>query len=249
MQRLSFLIAGVQKAGTTALDHYLRAHPQLAMAADKEAHFFDQEAGIDWRDPDYASLHAQFAGREGLRGEATPVTLYWTPAHYRVLRYNLEMKFIIMLREPGARAYSHWRMNMARGLDTMGFSEAIRAGRVRVLDDPIQSGLARHTSYIERGLYGRQISLLASLFPISNMLFLRQADLLQDPDTLLDKVAAFLGIKPFEPVVPALLNTAENDRDPLMSDEDRAYLTDVFAADLARLKTLTGIDLPLENVP
>lgn len=144
MERLSFLIAGVQKAGTTALDDYLRRHPQLSMAGGKEVHFFDREVGIDWRDPDYGVLHALFRDDGGLRGESTPITLYWTPAHYRILRYNPDMRFIILLREPGARAFSHWRMNITRGLDDISFSEAIREGRRRVLDDPIQSGLARH---------------------------------------------------------------------------------------------------------
>ena len=247
MERLSFLIAGVQKAGTTALDDYLRRHPQLTMAANKEAHFFDREVGIDWRDPDYGLLHAMFSETGRLRGEATPITIYWTPAHYRILRYNPDMRFIILLREPGARAFSHWRMNIARGLDHIGFSEAIREGRHRVLDDPIQSGLARHSSYIERGYYGRQIDLMTSLFPFSNLLLLRQADLLSDPDAVLARVADFLGVAPFDPVVPTLLNTSENTGGLVMSDSDRAYLNDIFEPDLDRLRRLTGLDLPLEE--
>lgn len=249
--RVSFLIAGAQKCGTTALDSYLRNHPQLEMPRVKEAHYFDCESGeVDWRTPSASPLEDLFDGPVGrTRGEATPVTLYWTPAHYRVLRYNPEMRFIILLREPGARAYSHWRMNIARGLDQLGFSEAVRGGRLRVLEDPIQSGLARHSSYIERGYYGRQIDQLATLFPIGNMLFLRQSDLLATPDAVLSQVAAFLGIGAFHPVVPRLLNTAEDDGGPLMLEEDRAYLSEIFAADLLRVKRLTGLDLPLEMLP
>lgn len=249
--RVSFLIAGAQKCGTTALDSYLRNHPQLEMPRVKEAHYFDCESGaVDWRSPSPAPLEDLFDGPVGrMRGEATPITLYWTPAYYRILRYNPEMRFIILLREPGARAYSHWRMNIARGLDQMGFSEAIRGGRLRVLEDPVQSGLARHSSYIERGYYGRQIEQLATLFPIETMLFLRQSDLLAAPDAVLAQVATFLGIDPFAPVVPRLLNTAEDDGDPLMSDEDRAYLSEIFASDLLRVKRLTGLDLPLEILP
>ena len=217
------------------------------MAGGKELHFFDRETGVDWRDPDYSLLHSHFSDRAGLRGEATPVTLYWTPAHYRVLRYNPDMRFILLFRDPVARAFSHWRMNITRSLDTLAFAQAIRDGRTRVLDDPIQSGLARHSSYIERGYYGRQVSLLASLFPLSNMLFLRQTDLLAEPNIVLNRVAAFLRIAPFEPVAPVLLNVSEDTQGHSMSDEDRAYLTEIFTSDLDRLKQLTGIELPAET--
>ena len=40
-RRIDFIIAGVQKAGTTSLDAYLRQHPDICMAKKKEPHFFD----------------------------------------------------------------------------------------------------------------------------------------------------------------------------------------------------------------
>lgn len=243
--RLSFLVGGAQKCGTTTLDAYLRLHPSLEMAATKEVHFFDDEEGVYWPDPDYRPLHGQYSGDlDRLRGEATPITLYWTPAHWRILRYNPDMRFIFMLRDPVDRAWSHWRMNIRRGLDHLPFSEAIRAGRMRVLEDTLQSGLARHSSYIERGWYGRQVAWLSRLFPLENMLFLRQDDLRDAPDEVLARVADFLNIEPFEQAQPLHLNVAEVDGLGVMTDEDRVYLTEVFAPDLARLKTLTGVTFP-----
>lgn len=240
--RLGFLVAGAQKCGTTALDGYLRSHAALEMASMKEVHFFDEEQTVDWRNPDYAPLHALYSGStDRLRGEATPITLYWTPAHWRILRYNPDMRFIFMLRDPVERAWSHWRMNIRRQLDHLPFSEAIRAGRMRVLEDPLHSGLARHSSYIERGWYGRQIAWLTTLFPIENMLFLRQDDLDAQPDQTLARVAAFLGIGPFAPVQPLRLNVAEADELGQMSAEDRHHLTAVFRPDLERLAALTGV--------
>ena len=40
-QRVSFIIAGVQKAGTTALFDYLGEDPRLSLSREKEVHFFD----------------------------------------------------------------------------------------------------------------------------------------------------------------------------------------------------------------
>lgn len=240
--RLGFLIGGAQKCGTTTLDAYLRSQPALEMAGIKEVHFFDEEVAVDWRNPDYTPLHSHYSGGlERLRGEATPITLYWTPAHWRILRYNPDMRFIFMLRDPVERAWSHWRMNIRRGLDHLAFPEAIRGGRMRVLEDPLHSGLARHSSYIERGWYGRQIAWLTTLFPIEHMLFLRQDDLAARPDATLGRVADFLGVAPFAPVAPLRLNVAGPDGAGAMTDEDRAYLMTLFRPDLERLRSLTGV--------
>lgn len=243
MTSVRFLIAGVQKCGTSALDAYLRRHPALEMATPKEAHFFDRETGVDWRAPDYAPLHAHYSTEGRMRGEATPITLYWTPAHYRVLRYNPDMKFILMFRDPVERAWSHWKMNRANGWETLPFAEAIRAGRTRVLDDPGPSGLSRRLSYVERGYYGRQIAELAKLFPLTNMLFLTQEELSRSPDTALAKATAFLDIAPMAPVTPERVNMSRWNNGDRLDAADRAYLDDLYQVDLAQFHSLTGLTL------
>ena len=52
--QISFLVAGVQKAGTTALHSYLQSHPGLFLPDTKELHFFNNE-NIDWAKPNYES--------------------------------------------------------------------------------------------------------------------------------------------------------------------------------------------------
>ena len=43
-KKIDFLIVGTQKSGTSALDVYLRKHPEIEMARyQKEVHFFDDE--------------------------------------------------------------------------------------------------------------------------------------------------------------------------------------------------------------
>ena len=41
-RKVNFIIVGAQKAGTTALDSYLRKHSQICMSDRKETHFFDR---------------------------------------------------------------------------------------------------------------------------------------------------------------------------------------------------------------
>ena len=108
-EKLGFVIAGAQKAGTTTLDHLLRTHPQVLMASVKETHFFDDET-LDWRRPDYAVLDAFYPATPGrLRGEATPITLFWRPALDRLHRYDPDARIVLSLRDPVQRACSHWR--------------------------------------------------------------------------------------------------------------------------------------------
>ena len=241
--QISFLIAGVQKSGTSALDAYLRHHPAIEMAQPKEVHFFDRESGVDWRAPDYNLLHAHYSGHQPVRGEATPITLYWTPAHYRVLRYNPDMKFVLIFRCPIQRAWSHWKMNRANGWDELSFSEAIRHGRLRVLDESGPSGLSRRLSYVERGYYGRQVAELAKLFPLEHCLFLRQADLKQDPQTVVSRVTDFLGLPPMTVASPEIVNVSRWTRNEALSEEDHAYLDALYAQDQALFRELTGLTL------
>ena len=67
--RVAFIIAGVQKGGTTALFDYLGEAPDLSLSRVKEVHFFDDETQ-DWARPDYGAYHANFAAFDGRRRAA-----------------------------------------------------------------------------------------------------------------------------------------------------------------------------------
>ncbi|RYG21799.1 MAG: sulfotransferase, partial [Burkholderiales bacterium] len=106
---VNFIVVGVQKAGTTALFDYLGDSPAVALSKVKEVHFFDDET-VDWAKPDYGPYHAQFETADpiALRGEATPIYLYWPHSLERIAAYNPDIRLIVMLRDPVERAWSHW---------------------------------------------------------------------------------------------------------------------------------------------
>ena len=239
-----FLIGGVQKGGTTALFEHLNRHPALQMAACKEVHFFDRESGVDWAAPDYGAYHDAFAAPDGrLRGEATPIYLYWPPSLPRIRAYEPDMRLIFLFRDPVERAYSHWKHSLFHGFDTMPFAEAVRAGRARV-DDPEFPGHHRHFSYVERGFYGAQLERALTLFPRERILCLDSDALGAEPNGVLDRVCAFLGIPPFaapQPPLRANVLHAPGTYGP-MPDADRDHLRALFAEDQRRFTALTGID-------
>lgn len=241
-ERLSFAIAGAQKCGTTTLDAWLREHARVAMGRVKESHFFDREAGIDWHNPDYTPLHAAYEADGRLRGDATPITLFWPTAQKRMFDYNPDMKLIVLLRDPVERAFSQWRMSRRNGWEALSFSEAIREGRQRLIEDGPTSMAARRFSYVERGFYARQLRGLADLFGWERILVLEQAALATEADLLLRRVTDFLGIAPMSAPRGQSLNAAPDDGETLAA-ADRAWLKDIYRADLDDLAGLTGIRL------
>jgi len=192
---VDFLVAGVQKGGTTALFEYLSEHPDLVLPSIKEAHFFDDEAQ-DWSAPDYERYHALFAppedGRSRLWGEATPIYSYWPNSLERIAAYNPSMRLIFIFRDPVERAWSHWKMEFARGAETKPFAWCIREGRERLTADPSAPGHHRVYSYVERGFYGAQVQRAKRLFPSRQLLFLRSKDLKSEPERVLSGVCDFL---------------------------------------------------------
>jgi hypothetical protein len=239
--RVSFLIAGVQKGGTTALYDYLADYDDVALSTPKEVHFFDDERQ-DWARPDYAAYHAHFPEADARPcGEATPIYSYWPGSLERIVAYNRAMKLILVLRDPVARAWSHWRMEYARGAEREPFAWCIRQGRQRLFDaEPW--GHHREFSYVERGFYGEQAERLFGLFPREQVLILRAEDLRAGPAEPLATVRRFLGVPPREPPVPREVHVGrEMDYGSALTVEDEAWLRRIYARDQARLRELTGI--------
>lgn len=244
MRLINFFIAGVQKGGTTALDRYLRQHPKIQMAAIKEIHFFDDES-INWKNADYARLHRAFnydAADGCVRGEATPIYTYWPASLERIKHYNGDAKFIVVLRHPSFRAYSHWRMEVGRRSDTLPFCEAIDwKVRDRVRAAPL--GVHRVFSYVERGFYSQQIERLLRLFPRKQIAFLRTDKLWFDPNFVLAQIQDFLE-------VDRKLNVKRNYIVPESTFglknvpvKARRSLDQLFADDIRRTAEQVNIDL------
>lgn len=239
--RVTFLIAGVQKGGTTALFAYLGDYPDVALSVEKEAHFFDDDTR-DWSNPDYADYHAQFADPAGRPcGEATPIYSYWPGALERIAAYNPAMKLILVLRDPVERAWSHWRMEYARGAETEPFAWCIRQGRQRLFAaNPW--GHHREFSYVERGFYGEQLERIFALFPRDQVLVLKSDDLRGSPAQVLDAVRTFLGLAAAPAPAPREVHVGrEMDYPSDLSPDDASFLREVYAADDQRLAALTGI--------
>lgn len=238
---VSFVIAGAQKGGTTALFDYLGDYPDIALPDEKELHFFDDE-NHDWAKPDYAAYHDRFTDPAGRPcGEATPIYVYWPSSLERIATYNPAMKVIVVLRDPVQRAWSHWRMEYARGVETHPFAWCVREGRQRLFDaEPW--GHHREFSYVERGFYGEQLERLYRLFPRRQVLVLTSDALRANPASSLAEVRAFLDLPAAAPPLSREVHVGRAMAYPSeLTAADVDHLRQVYAADAERLAALTGI--------
>lgn len=232
--RLGFLVAGVQKAGTTALFSYLARHPDLSSPRKKEIHFFDNESNLDWARPDYHRLHQFFLapkGDERIAFEATPISIFWPNALERIAAYNPDMRFILIFRDPIKRAWSHWRMETSRGRDNVPFEYAVREGRRRLSEVAINHPARRTFSYVERGFYGKQICNLFRIFDRDNVLLLRSDDLRREPIATLASIASFLRVGPF-PFGDEIAGSIGHQDHAQPDDTDVDYLRGLYREDI-----------------
>lgn len=201
METLNFMIIGAQKCGTTALSHFLRQHPAIAMADPKEAHLFDSEDySSDWTLDDINARYAEFFDKGAevdIRGEATPIYLYFQEIAAEVNRYNPALKVIVQLRDPVERAVSHYYMEKGRGGESLPFWSALLLEPFRLWLDrwPQVEGSARRVqSYRSRGLYSRQLKNIYRHFSREQVLVIKAEDLMNRHEKTLKRVFEFLGV-------------------------------------------------------
>lgn len=245
--KVGFLVAGVQKGGTSTLHAYLERHREIGLGGSKELHHFDDET-IDWSVPDRQRYHRLFPlyPEARISGECTPVYFFWPPSLARIRAYSPDVRFIVVFRNPIDRAYSQWSMAYARGEDRLLFEEAIRDGRRRVAEAGDTGHSQRVHSYVERGFYGAQMRRFLSLFPREQILPLTSEELFRDHRSALAKVTDFLGVSPFPAdLEPLHVNRKKKEvaYPSVLTRTDADHLAEVFRDDLTEFQALTGLDV------
>jgi hypothetical protein len=218
MKTLDFMIAGVQKGGTTALSYFLSQHPQLAIAQGKEVHLFDAPDYLPTWDSEqinqrYAA-HFSDASMQQLWGEATPIYCYWPEIAAELRRYNPALKLIVILRDPVERAISQYAMEKARGDESLPLWLALCLEPYRLWRDTgrQQGGARRCHSYCSRGHYNHQLENLRRYFPVEQILVLENSELNNQHQATLQKICAFLGVAADQLPEPASIFSGDYDR-------------------------------------
>ena len=188
----NFLIIGAAKAGTSSLDYYLKQHPMIYLSKTKEPHFFDYSPNYQKGLKHYVKKHFKGAEKYPARGEATPSYLQ----HFEIVipriseAYNGDLpKFIIMLRDPVERAWSHYLHRTRNYRETETFERALELEGSR-----LEKNKADWVGYFSDGLYSQQIDHWLMKFPIENFLFILSDDMKFKHKTTLKSIFDFLGV-------------------------------------------------------
>lgn len=155
------VVAGVPKAGTTSIYHYLRQHPSVFVpSAPRDIMFF----AFDPANPEHVAASRQdfpvrtmaeyesvFAPAGGARvvAEVTPAYFERSGALERLHETLPDARIVLSLREPVGRLYSHAQMNVRLGTADDAVAEMHRLTSI---------GLGTYAEKLERwfGRFGRE---------------------------------------------------------------------------------------------
>lgn len=109
----SFVIVGVQKAGTTSLSSWLGRHPQIRTTLF-EQHFFEKinNVSLSWKSYLYQNdflLSPSELRNNVVTMERTPNYIFFSNAARNMRLLMPDTKLVLILRDPTRRAYSAWQ--------------------------------------------------------------------------------------------------------------------------------------------
>jgi len=252
-----FLIVGAQRGGTTSLYRYLARHPAVVPAVlNKGVHYFDTgfDHGIDWYRSHFPSdlYRAYVRRRTGvsnvITGEGSPYYIFHPLAPSRIAEVLPNNRSILVLRDPVARAYSHYQHEVARGFETLSFDEALErederlAGEEsRMIEDPTYYSFShQHHSYVARGMYMDQIERWLRFFPREQLLVLEAEALFAQPDATFREVLRFLGLQEHSLEAYEKMNAHTYGS---MSERTKSFLRARFEESNRRLSVFLGREL------
>jgi len=199
-----FFCIGVQKSGTTLLYEHLKKIDEIYLPNKKELHFFDSDdymKGFDW----YSRYFVK-AQEEQLVGEITPAYIFIDNIAKKMYESPMKnLKFVVILRNPIERAYSHYTMRYRRGEENHSFEESFNLESRRTKNS-IES--LRKYSYFQRGFYSHQIENYFKYFDKSQFLFLLFEEFILDQDKGVEEVCNFLGVIKKEIIEPKKIHSS-----------------------------------------
>lgn len=201
----NFLVIGAAKAGTTAMWHYLRQHPEVYMSPHKEPRYFALcGQPVNFQGPgdqtrfnfvteltDYQRLFAK-AKEEKAMGEASPWYLYVKSAAPAIKEVLPDVKLVAILRDPVDRAFSNYLHAVGEGLEPLSsFREAMEAEESR-----IRENWSPRFHYKSKGFYYQQLQHYLKFFRREQLKIYLYEDLANEPEALFADVFDYLGVDP-----------------------------------------------------
>lgn len=198
----NFFIIGAPRCGTSSLYDGVQQHPDVFMSAVKEPAYFsigvrskpfhgpkDAFYNFHLSREEYEDLFS-LATNEKIIGEASTDYLYSESAFTALSNEFPNAKYVVMLRNPAERAYSHFIQHTSQWREPCPtFRKAIQEEEQR-----IQQDWCHHWYYQSLGFYHRQLSCYFDAFGSGQMKIFLTDDLHRDPDKVYQDLFQFLDV-------------------------------------------------------
>ncbi|MGD1714233.1 sulfotransferase family protein [Dapis sp. BLCC M172] len=193
MKLPTFLVVGIEKAGTTSIYQYLNQHPQVYMSPVKETNFLER----DWENfqgkpnpkridtwEKYCNLFNNVQEEIAI-GEVSPNYLFhYKSSSERIIKYVPDVKMIAILRNPVDRAYSDYLMHLR---------DSINVEKVRSLTEQVE--FRADTSFtLKKGLYYTPVKYYFDTFGKERVKIYLYNDLSEDSSTMMQDMYQFIGV-------------------------------------------------------
>lgn len=210
----NYLIIGFAKCGTTSLHEYLIQHPSIYPPQGKEIDYFDRlfSRGLSWYKVKFPLnfqkyFVTKFLKQPFITGEATPRYLQHPHSLQRIKQAVPESKFIVLLRNPIERAFSHYNMNLRNDYEYLSFKDAIKNEKMRLKgryekmskNENYYSWNYDLFGYLEQGLYYQKLKPWFDSFPKEQFLIIQSEKFLENPSKIYHKTLQFLDLPKWEP--------------------------------------------------
>lgn len=175
--KVDFIGIGAQKSATSWLHHVLSLHPKIAASDPKELNYFtaNYDRGTLWYE-----RHFGQSTPDMIRGECSPAYFFSLDAPQRVQAYNADMKLVVVLRDPVARAFSNHLHEIRKGHIPEGTS--------------FETALAANPAYVAQSQYRENLSRWLDCFDRSALLVLIAEEIAETPEIAFGAVCRHLGV-------------------------------------------------------
>jgi len=194
----NFMCIGAAKSGTTTLYDILKQHPEIFIPAFKEPHFFDipenYNNGIEW----YVKNYFRNINKK-IIADFTPSYFFEKETPKRIFKdLGTQIKFVVLLRNPVDRAYSHYLHSVRDEHENLSFEDSLKQENERLESYEKKGDYLSYlrNSYFHQGLYGDMLERYLEYFTLDNFLFIPfEEEFLQERKMTIQKILEFLSIE------------------------------------------------------
>lgn len=210
----NLFILGARRAGAASLAHYLSQHPAIRFTEPVDPDFFRSDELFRLGNDYYIQQFCRHANTHHWLGEAT--SSYFAYPHVVGPRLQMTygdtpLQFVVLLREPVSRAWSHYLSRVHHGYEKRDFATALAQESIELYESEAR--------YFGEGRYAHLLQEWQSYYPAENFLFLLSEDLAANPLAQVRRVINWLGEDATMPInVSHRLNAARYSYSPKIID-------------------------------